>query len=66
MLEERLGYSDYKVLPQDAIQLFDEDRNPEKVSELIIKNGIGLSSLEEKTINLENYYMSLMGGTYNV
>ncbi|MGX4601318.1 ABC transporter ATP-binding protein [Faecalimicrobium sp. JNUCC 81] len=66
LLEERLGYSDYKVLPQDVIQLFDEDRNPEKVSELIIKNGIGLSSLEEKTIDLENYYMSLMGGTYNV
>ncbi|MBO3444308.1 ABC transporter ATP-binding protein [Clostridium sp. CCUG 7971] len=66
LLEERLRYSDYKVLPQDVIQLFDEDRNPEKVSKLIIKNGIGLSSLEEKTIDLENYYMSLMGGTYNV
>lgn len=66
LLEEKLGYSDYKVLPEEVIQLFDEDRNPEKVSELIIRNGIGLSSLEEKTINLENYYMSLMGGTYNV
>lgn len=66
LLEEKLGYSDYKVLPEEVIQLFDEDRNPEKVSELIIRNGIGLSSLEEKTIDLENYYMSLMGGTYNV
>lgn len=65
LLEKELEYSDYKVLPGDVIQIFDKDRSPEKISELIVKNGIGLSSLEEKTINLENYYMSLMGGTYN-
>lgn len=65
LLEEVLGYSDYKVLPGDVIQLFDKDRDPEKVSELIIKSGIGLSSLEEKTIDIEKYYMSLMGGAYN-
>ena len=58
LLEEKLGYSDYKVLPGGTIQLFDINRNPEKISELIVKNEIGLSCLEEKTINLENYYMS--------
>ena len=65
LLEEKLGYSDYKVLPGGTIQLFDINRNPEKISELIVKNEIGLSCLEEKTINLENYYMSLMGVSKN-
>ena len=62
LLEERLGYSDYKVLPGEVIQLFDENRDSQKISELIVKNGIGLIYLEEKSINLENYYMSLIGG----
>ena len=65
LLEEKLGYSDYKVLPGEVIQLFDRNRDPQKISELIVKNGIGLSCLEEKTINLENYYMSLIGGACN-
>ncbi|MGL5694446.1 MAG: ABC transporter ATP-binding protein [Peptostreptococcaceae bacterium] len=65
LLEEKLGHSDYKVLPNDIIQLFNEDRDPQKISELVIKNGIGLISLDEKTVDLENYYMSLMGGYYN-
>ncbi|QJA07551.1 ABC transporter ATP-binding protein [Romboutsia sp. CE17] len=65
LLEEKLGYSDYKVLPNKVINIFDINRDPKKISELIVKNGIELSSLEEKTINLENYYMSLMGGVKN-
>ena len=65
LLEEKLGYSDYKVLPNEVIKIFDINRDPKKISELIVKNGIELSSLEEKTINLENYYMSLMGGVKN-
>ena len=65
LLEEKLGYTDYKVLPGEIIQLFDRNRDSEKISELTVKNRIGLRSLEEKSINLENYYMSLIGGTLN-
>ncbi len=65
LLEEKLGYSDYKVLPGEIIQLFDRNRDPQKISELIVKSGIGLNCIEEKTINLEDYYMSLIGGSYN-
>lgn len=36
LLEEKLGYSDYKVLPGDMLQLFDKNRDPQKISELII------------------------------
>ena len=53
LLEEQLGYRDYKVLLENIIQLFDKDRDPHKISELIIKNEIKLSSLEEKTIDIE-------------
>lgn len=66
LLEEKLGYKDYKVLPGEIIQLFDDNRVPERISELAISNKIGLTGLEEKSINLENYYMSLIGVVENV
>ncbi|MEG2246390.1 MAG: ATP-binding cassette domain-containing protein [Peptostreptococcaceae bacterium] len=66
LLEEKLGYKDYKVLPGEVIQIFDYNREPEKVSELAVYNKVGLIGLYEKSINLENYYMSLIGGVENV
>lgn len=66
LLEEKLGYRNYKVLPGDTIQIFDDNRLPEKISEVAILNKIGLLGLEEKSTNLENYYMSLIGVVENV
>jgi ABC-2 type transport system ATP-binding protein len=66
LLEEKLGYRDYKVLPGEIIQLFDENSVCEKISELAVTNGIGLIGLQEKSIDLENYYMSLIGADKNV
>ena len=65
LLEEKLGYANYKVIPDEKIQLFDGIYEPEKISELSIANGIGLLALEQKTIDLENYYMSLIGDGEN-
>ncbi|MCC3868746.1 ABC transporter ATP-binding protein [Terrisporobacter mayombei] len=62
LLEEELGYKDYKVLPEDRIQIFEEIDKPEKISNLAVSNSIGLLAMEEKSLNLENYYMSLIGG----
>lgn len=66
LLEEKLGYKDYKVLPSGVIHIFDYNRESEKVSELAVYNKVGLIELYEKSINLENYYMSLIGGVENV
>jgi ABC-2 type transport system ATP-binding protein len=65
LLEEKLGYTDLKALPGDVIQVFDINREPERISELAISNKIGLLALEEKSIDLENYYMSLIGVVEN-
>lgn len=62
LLEEKLGYKDYKVLPEERIQIFEGTDEPEKISNLAVSNNIGLLALEEKSVNLENYYMSLIGG----
>lgn len=65
LLEQNLGYKEFKVISEDVIQVFDINRSPEKISELAISNKIGLMALDEKSINLESYYMSLMGVAEN-
>lgn len=65
LLEQNLGCINYKVIQDEKIQIFDDIHSPEKVSELAISNGIGLMSLVQKSIDLENYYMSLIGAGEN-
>lgn len=65
LLEEELGYNDIKALPGNVIQVFDINREAERISEFVISNKIGLLALEEKSIDLENYYMSLIGVVEN-
>jgi ABC-2 type transport system ATP-binding protein len=38
---------------------------PSKISELAIKNGVELYSIMTKEINLENYFIQLVGGESN-
>lgn len=65
LLEQNLGYKEFKVISEDVIQVFDINRSSEEISELAISNKIGLMALDEKSINLESYYMSLMGVAEN-
>ncbi|MEG1254866.1 ABC transporter ATP-binding protein [Clostridium sp.] len=65
LLEEKLGYKNYKVMPDEVIQLFDKNLIVEDISELAVVNGIGIKGLHEKAIDLESYYMSLIGGVKN-
>ncbi|WDV48083.1 ABC transporter ATP-binding protein [Clostridiaceae bacterium M8S5] len=65
LLEQKLGYKDFKVLKGDIIHIFDDNVVPEKISELAIANQIGLVGLKEKSIDLESYYMTLIGGIEN-
>lgn len=63
LLETKLGLTSYKVTPDYSIHIYKYLDHPEKISELAIKNGVGLLSLMVKEINLENYFIQLVGGT---
>lgn len=65
LLETKLNCSSYKVTPDYFIQIFDYLEQPNKVSDLAVKNGIGLLSMMVKEINLENYFIQLVGGESN-
>ncbi len=61
LLEVKLNCHAYKVTPEKAIHIFEYLDQPNKISELAIKNGIGLLSVTTKEINLENYFIQLIG-----
>ena len=65
LLEEKLGYKNYKIMPDGLIHLFEKDPINEEISRLAVENCIGLKSITEKSANLENYYLSLIGGVKN-
>ena len=65
VIEEKLGYKNYKVLPGNEIHLFEGIKEPEKVSKLAVENGMALKEITQKMIKLEDYYMSLVGGNDN-
>lgn len=61
LLEKKLGCTNYKVLPENIIHILEKVEWVTDYSALAVENQIGLLSFEMKEINLENYYMNLIG-----
>lgn len=62
ILERQMGCRDFEVLPGGIIRLYDGLDVPEKVTRLLVKQGISLSGMEHRGANLEDYFLNLMGG----
>jgi ABC-2 type transport system ATP-binding protein len=65
LLETKLNCHSYKLTPEYAIHIYEYLDQPKKISELAVTNGIGLQSMMVKEINLENYFIQLVGGESN-
>jgi ABC-2 type transport system ATP-binding protein len=65
LLEQKLGCTSYKITPDYSLHIYDYLEQPSKISELAVTNGIALNQLMVKDINLENYFIQLVGGSAN-
>jgi ABC-2 type transport system ATP-binding protein len=65
LLETKLGCTSYKVTPDYSIHLYEYLEQPYKISQMAVNHGIGLNSIAAKEINLENYFIQLVGGEGN-
>ncbi len=65
LLETKLNCHSYKLTPDYAIHIYEYLDQPKKISELAVTNGISLQSMMVKEINLENYFIQLVGGESN-
>lgn len=62
IIENQLECSNYEVLNGNVIRLYDHIDRPELVSRALVTNGIDLYSLNQMGLNLENYFIDLIGG----
>ena len=65
LLETKLHCQSYRVNPDHSIHIFEYLDQPSKISELAVSGNAGLNSISVKEINLENYFIQLVGGKSN-
>ena len=66
ILETALGCSSYDVLPGNVLQIYAFLDAPQKVSAALSQGGVALYGLEQKGMDLENYFLQLIGGEQHV
>ena len=62
LLETKLGLSDYEVLPGNVLRLYVMLDAPQTVTALLAQNGVALMGVENRGVNLEDYFLKLIGG----
>jgi ABC-2 type transport system ATP-binding protein len=65
VLETELGCTSYKVTPDYCLHIYDYLDQETVISELAVRHGVGLRAISVKEINLENYFIQLVGGENN-
>ena len=62
LLERELRLRDFEVLPGGTIRLYEGLDMPQRVTRLLIEQGIALAGMEHRGANLEDYFLDLIGG----
>ena len=66
ILEMKLNTTNYKVMPDETIKLFDYLDEKERVSKVLFENGIMVTNFSSEGDTLEDYFISVVGGDKNV
>ena len=56
------GTRDFEVLPHNKLRLYTFLDQPQTVNRVLLENGVGLISAQQRSSNLEDYFLSLIGG----
>lgn len=62
LLEMQLNTSNYKVMPDKTVKLYDYLNQKDLVAKVIYENGIIVSKFSVEGDTLENYFISIIGG----
>ena len=65
VLEEEMGSRDFEVLSPSVIRLDSHLDQPGEVTRALVGAGVGLSAVEPQGANLEDYFLSLIGGVHH-
>ncbi|WP_315121112.1 ABC transporter ATP-binding protein [uncultured Clostridium sp.] len=65
VIEKELGCNEYEVLNDNEIRLYEHIDTPEIIAETLVSNGVVFSSMNQIGVNLENYFINLIGGAHH-
>ncbi len=66
VIEKELGIHDYKIIDDTTICIYDLIHETERISKAFIQNGIVIRELSVSEQSLEDYFLSVTGGAWNV
>lgn len=62
VLEEKLHTSDFKVMPDNSVKLYDLLNERNRLGQVLYDNGVVVSKLAVVEASLEEYFMNVIGG----
>lgn len=65
ILEQALKNNSYEILPDGFIKVYRELDNPQRINRALVEGGVDVYSLERVGVNLEDYFINLIGGENN-
>jgi len=65
LMEQELQLRDFEVLPGGVIRLYEGIDQPQRVTRLLVSQGIALYGMEHRGANLEDYFLNLIGGIHH-
>lgn len=60
ILSEKMNISNFKILDNNIIRIYDNTNSPSKVSEVFIENNISINSIIQKESSLEDYFFNIL------
>lgn len=61
VLEGRLGITDYKVIDETELRIYDTEIKPNDINKAMIKNDVEVLEIYESGVSLEDYFKQLVG-----
>jgi ABC-2 type transport system ATP-binding protein len=61
-LEDKLGMTNFKMIDDKTIRVYDPDVSPVELSRSLIMNGVGLEAMSKRKLSLEEYFLGLIQG----
>ncbi|ENQ3078036.1 ABC transporter ATP-binding protein [Bacillus cereus] len=62
MLENKLRLTNYKIMSENMIRIYDMTATQQAISKTLILNDIAIESINKKHSSLEEYFLNLMNG----
>ncbi|SFJ28090.1 MULTISPECIES: ABC transporter ATP-binding protein [unclassified Bacillus (in: firmicutes)] len=62
LLENKLRLTNYKIMGENIIRIYDMSATQQTISKTLIMNDIAIESINKKNSSLEEYFLNLMNG----